>query len=78
MKKVICGKIYDTELSKEVRKQVCGSMGDDTGFEETLYQTEDGLYFFYLNGGKDSPYPKEEIKRVSRANAEKWLQEHPA
>ena len=29
----------------------------------------------YLNGGEDSPYKKEDIKRMSKANAEKWLAE---
>ena len=75
MKKVICGKLYDTQNAKLIQKNASGIPGESDGFEETLYQTEEGLYFFYCNGGKDSPYPKEDIKRVSKANAEKWLQE---
>ena len=73
MKKVICGKLYDTDTSTVVKKYTEGSLGDADGFEETLYLTEDGKYFFYVNGGEDSVYPKEDIKRASKAVAEKWL-----
>lgn len=51
-------------------------MGDAAGFEESLYQTEKGLYFLYVNGGEESPYAKEDIKSVSKAKAEQWLETH--
>ena len=76
MKKIICGKEYDTAASTEVKKLTYGSFGDADGYEETLYQTESGSYFLYLNGGERSKYPKEDIKRLSRANAERWLSEN--
>lgn len=75
MVKVICGKTYDTELSTIVKKNTVGEFGDPAGYEETLYQTEGGLYFLYTNGGPESAYAKEDIKRMSKANAEKWLAE---
>lgn len=75
MKKTICGKLYDTDVSTVVKKYTEGNFGDTDGFEETLYITEDGKYFFYTNGGCDSKYPKEDIKRASKAVAEKWLAE---
>jgi hypothetical protein len=75
MKKTICGRLYDTDLSTVVKKYTEGNFGDADGFEETLYITEDGKYFFYVNGGEDSKYPKEDIKRASKAVAEKWLAE---
>ena len=76
MTKTICGKTYNTDESTVVKKLTFGSFGDPDGFEETLYITEDGKYFFYTNGGKDSKYPKEDIKRASKAAAEKWLAEN--
>ena len=75
MVKTICGKTYDTELSTIVKKKTVGEFGDPAGYEETLYQTEAGLYFLYTNGGPESAYSKEDIKRMSKANAEKWLAE---
>lgn len=76
MKKVICKKSYDTDMATAVKKFVSGNFGDPTGYEETLYQMPDGSYFIYTNGGNDSKYKKEDIKRASKAAAEKWLSEH--
>ena len=76
MKKIICKKIYDTENSSIVKKTAFGAYGDSAGYEETLYVTPDGSYFIYTNGGAESKYPAEDIKRISKANAEKWLKEN--
>ena len=76
MKKTICKKIYDTELATVVKKITSGNFGDPAGYEETLCVMPDGAYFIYTNGGAESKYPSEDIKRVSRANAEKWLSEN--
>lgn len=76
MKKTICGKEYDTATSTEVKKVTFGNFGDADGYEETLYVTEGGNYFLYVNGGAESKYKKEDIKRMSRANAEKWANEN--
>ncbi len=75
MQKIICGKQYDTDSATLVKKKTFGAFGDADGYEETLYQTEAGLYFLYVNGGEESAYKKEDIKRMSKANAEKWLAE---
>ena len=75
MLKTICGNTYDTDNATLIKRKAVGVFGDPAGYEETLYQTEGGLYFLYLNGGEDSPYKKEDIKRMSKANAEKWLAE---
>ena len=72
MKKTVCGKTYDTDLSTVVKKNTFGSFGDPEGYEETLYVTEGGKYFLYVNGGADSLYPEENIKRMSAAKAEEW------
>ena len=76
MKKIICKVEYDTEVSDVVYKNTFGSFGDADGYEETLYVTKDGKYFLYTNGGSESPYATEDIKRMSKANADKWLGEH--
>ncbi len=76
MKKIICKREYDTDNATLVKKYVCGNFGDAEGYEETLYQTEKGLYFLYVNGGEASPYKEENIKSVSKAKAEEWLAAH--
>ena len=77
MKKIICKREYDTDASTLVKKKyVEGELGDAAGFEESLYQTEKGLYFLYVNGGSESPYTKEDIKSLSKAKAEQWLENH--
>jgi len=76
MKKIICKREYETDTSTVVKKITVGDFGDADGYEENLYQTKSGSYFLYVFGGEASPYPKENIKRVSKAKAEEWLQQH--
>ena len=76
MKKIICKREYDTENATLVKKYTEGEFGDAAGFEESLYQTEKGLYFLYVNGGEDSKYSKEDIKSLSKAKAEQWIESH--
>ena len=75
MKKIICKVEYDTEASTLVAKYTDGEFGDPAGYEETLYVTEGGKYFLYVNGGAESPYTEENIKRMSAAKAEDWRAE---
>ena len=76
MKKIICKKEYDTDNSVIVKKITRGYFGQPEGYEETLYQTESGAYFLYTNGGANSKYPKEDIKRMSAEKAQAWLSEN--
>ena len=76
MKKIICKVEYDTESSELIKKSVHGTFGDADGYEESLYVTADGRYFLYVNGGAESIYAVEGIKRMSAANADKWLEEN--
>ena len=76
MKKTICNKIYDTETSTIIKKSTYSYYGDPSGYEETLYQTPEGFYFIYTNGGQESVYKDEDIKRISKAKATQWLEEH--
>ncbi len=72
MKKIICKVEYDTETATLIEKKTNGVFGDPAGYEETLYQTADGKFFLYVNGGEESIYPEENIKRMSAAKAEEW------
>ena len=76
MKKVICKVEYDTDTATLIEKRAFGCFGDPTGYEESLYQTPNGKYFLYVNGGVESIHQKEDIKRMSKANADAWLAEH--
>ena len=72
MKKIICGTEYNTELSTVVKKVTNGYYGDPAGYEETLYVKADGKYFLYVNGGAESIYTEENIKRMSAKAAAEW------
>lgn len=73
MKKIICKKEYDSENAVLIKKCTYGTYGDPAGYEEILFQTPEGLYFLYVNGGEASPYANEDIKRMGKAKAEEWL-----
>ena len=73
MKKVICKVTYDTDCAELIKKNTSGEFGDPAGYEERLYKTADGKFFLYVNGGADSVYPEENIKRMSATKAEEWL-----
>lgn len=70
--KVVAGKrrVFDTEKATVVAHRTFGGFGDPAGYEETLYQTKQGLYFVVGLGGADSPYPEEDLKPVSKKDAE--------
>ena len=75
MKRIICKVEYDTEASTLIAKYTVGEFGDPAGYEESLYVTEGGKLFVYTNGGKESIYAEENIKRISAAKAEEWKTE---
>lgn len=76
MKKLLRKKEYDTETAELVKKHTEGEFGDPCGYEETLYRTPDGALFLYVNGGENSPHPKEDIKCISKEKAKVWLESH--
>ena len=76
MKKMIAKKLYDTDLSTELKRRTYGEFGDPEGYEEVLYVTEEGTYFLYVKGGENSKYPKEDIKRMSKTTAEEWREKN--
>ena len=66
---------YDTDTAEFIQKKVVGAFGDPDGYEECLFKTPDGKFFLYGNGGENSPYAEEAIKRMSAAKAEEWKAE---
>lgn len=76
MKKIICKKEYDTETATLIKKHISGYFGDPTGYEESLYQTPNGLYFLYVSGGESSPYPAEDILRLAKTKVNDWMENH--
>lgn len=76
MKKIICKKEYDTETATLVKKYTYGCFGDPAGYEQSLFQTSEGLYFVYVNGGEASAYPQEDIQRLAKTKVNEWLESH--
>ena len=76
MKKIICKREYDTETAIIIKKVTYGFFGDPAGYEEILYQTPEGLYFVYVDGGEASAYPKEDILRLAKTKVKEWLDTH--
>ena len=72
MKKIICKVEYDTENATLIEKKTVGEFGDPAGYEESLYQKADGKYFLYVNGGAESIYTEENIKRMSAKAVAEW------
>ena len=75
MKKVICKVEYDTASAQLIGKFTSGEFGDPAGYEESLYQTADGKFFIYVNGGAESIYAKEDIKRLAKDKVNAWKAE---
>ena len=76
MNKIICKREYDTETATLVKKCSVGYFGDPAGYEESLYQTPEGLYFLYVCSGPESPYAEEDIQRVAKTKVKAWLDAH--
>lgn len=57
MKKIINGKLYNTETAIEIGVWSNGhNYSDFQWCEETLYKTKNGKYFIFGEGGPLSPY----------------------
>lgn len=56
MKKVINGRLYNTDTAKELATYDYGSPADFSHFTETLYRKRNGEYFIYGEGGPASRY----------------------
>lgn len=87
MKKIISGKVYDTEKAKELGTYSnAGGWRDFNHFEETLYQKRTGEFFLFGEGGPMTRYAEAEgqnswgggrrIMPMSYDEAKKWAEEN--
>lgn len=88
MKKVIDGKVYNTDTAEEVGSWDNGGFpGDFNRCEEALYKTPKGAYFLYGSGGARSRWGRsveagnamtsgEDIVALSETEAQTWCEEH--
>ena len=76
MQKYMYNKTYDTETAVLVKKYTFGQYGNPAGYEECLFQTPDGFYFLFVQGGPDSPYPQADLLRMGKAKATSWIESH--
>ena len=76
MKKTVRGKVYDTDLMTVVKKVAHCAFGDPAGYEETLYQADNGSYFLYTFGGEQSPYKEEKLVSLTKTRLEAWQKEN--
>lgn len=87
MKKIINGKVYDTEKAKQVASYSnAGSWRDFQHYEETLYLKKTGEYFLFGEGGPMTRYARSEgqnswtggerIEPLTYAAAKEWAEEH--
>ena len=86
MKKVIDGKIYNTETAESIGYHSEGGYGDFRAFEETLYRTKKGRFFLAGNGGPMTKYAKKESSNtwtgssdifvLSEEDAREWAEKY--
>lgn len=76
MRKYMYGKTYDTETATLIKKYTCGYFGDPAGYEECLFQSAEGFFFLFVQGGSESPYPKSDILRIGKAKVTSWIENH--
>ena len=87
MKKIINGKLYDTDTAKEVGSWAnAGGWRDFHHLEETLYRKRTGEYFLLGDGGPATKYARRteqnmwsggsQIIPLSPETAREWAEEH--
>lgn len=87
MKKIISGKVYDTDTARELGSWAnAGHWGDFGHMEETLYRKKTGEFFLHGEGGPATKYAEAvgqnewsggaRIMPMSFAEARSWSEEH--
>lgn len=86
MRKVINGKMYNTDTAEEIWIFDNGFFENDLRwYAETLYQKTTGEFFLYQRGGAASPYAEyygecrgrgEYIEPITEKQAAQWLEKH--
>ncbi len=77
MKKVINGKLYDTDTAKFLGDFDNGKFTNDFSYlYEGLYQKRTGEHFLHCVGGELTTYHGSLIKPLTYEEAKKWAEEH--
>lgn len=86
MKKIIKGKVYDTDKATEIGSWESGRPGDLDHFGEVLYQKRTGEFFIHGKGGPQTKYAvstgqgnwngSEQIIPLTWENAREWAESH--
>lgn len=85
MKKIIDGKLLNTETAKKIGESDWGEPGSFDYVCETLYRTKSGAFFIYGTGGADTRYAVPDgnfmaggskIVLLSSTAARKWAEEN--
>lgn len=87
MKKIINGKLYNTDTAKELATYESGAVSDNSHYIEMLYRKRTGEYFLYGEGGPASRYAEqaygdnaftsgEGIVPLTLNGAEKWAEKN--
>ncbi len=87
MKKIISGKVYDTDTAKELGSWCnAGSWRDFNHMEETLYRKKTGEFFLHGEGGPMTKYAQaveqnswsggSRIMPMTFAEAREWAETH--
>lgn len=87
MKKIINGKVYDTEKAKKVASWYSSYARNDFHYyEEELYRKKTGEFFIYGEGNAASPYSRscgqnewcggEKIVPMTFKEAQEWAEKH--
>ena len=87
MKKIIKGRVYDTETATELASYSNGGTWRDfSHFEETLYRKKTGEFFLHGEGGPMTRYAEaqgqnswsggERIMPMTYAEAQEWAEKH--
>ena len=86
MKKIIDGKVYNTDTAKEIGEWSYGRYNDFDYLSETLYKTQKGAFFLYYEGGANTGYGQDlgsgnrcggsGIRLISEKEAKDWCMEH--
>lgn len=85
MKKIIQGKLCDTETAKELGSYSFSYPSQFDWYRETLYRTKSGTYFLHGEGNAASPYayacptggfdPGEKIRVLEPDDAKAWAED---
>jgi hypothetical protein len=86
MRKLVDGKLYDTDEAEEVARYRHGLQGDFSHYKEALYRTDAGRWFIAGKGNAKTKYanttpdgmkgPGSDIRPLSDDDAFAWLERH--